>query len=331
MKYAFNKTIFRRFVALALAMAVCVFAANAQSSGDKLYNQGLKLQKTMTVAAQNQAIAKFQSAKKLYDSQAKKAQCDNAISVSRNIISSLKSSPNPKPRNNYGGGAPRQEAQPEKPKATLSLSNTTFNLGQAGDSMEVIVTTNQPEWSVDAVTNSDGSGFVEVQKVDANTFRVKVPFNGESAARTQYVQVSAGDASERLTVSQAGREIVLKADKTAVEAKKKGDKKKITVSCNSGEEYADNYNQNWHVLQCPEWITVAPKEQNGTKKQAEKMLNKGLKFIGLGGAGDGVDEDIYKCEVELIIDPISSGSSRKGEVILESGYKQFKISVNQYK
>lgn len=329
MKYAFNKTVFRRFVALALAMAVCVFAANAQSSGDKLYNQGLKLQKTMTVAAQNQAIAKFQSAKKLYDSQAKKAQCDNAISVSRNIISSLKSSPNPKPRNNYGGGTPRQEAQPEKPKATLSLSNTIFNLGQAGDSMEVIVTTNQPEWSVDAVTNSDGSGFVEVQKVDENTFRVEVPFNGESAPRTQYVQVSAGDASERLTVSQAGREIVLKADKTAVEAKKKGDKKKITVSCNSGEKYADNYNQNWHVLQCPEWITVAPKEQkNNLLSKAKKWgKDQAEKY----GFAEGEDDSIVQIEVELIIDPISSGSSRKGEVILESGYKQFKISVNQYK
>ena len=73
-----------------LITLVCVFVLSAsvmfaQSSGDKLYNQGLALQKTMTVAAQNQAISKFSSAKKLYDSKAKKAQCDQAISVRQSV------------------------------------------------------------------------------------------------------------------------------------------------------------------------------------------------------------------------------------------------------
>ena len=61
----------------------------AQNSGDRLYSQGLELQKRQTVQAQKSAIAKFQSAKKLYDSAAKKKQCDDAITVSNNIIKTI--------------------------------------------------------------------------------------------------------------------------------------------------------------------------------------------------------------------------------------------------
>ena len=61
----------------------------AQNSGDRLYSQGLELQKKQTVQAQKSAIAKFQSAKKLYDSAAKKKQCDDAIAVSNNIIKTI--------------------------------------------------------------------------------------------------------------------------------------------------------------------------------------------------------------------------------------------------
>lgn len=73
---------------------MCSLAVVAQtSSGDKLYNQGLELQKTMTVQSQNAAIGKFTSAKKLYDSQTKKNQCDQAIAVSRRIIKTLQPDP----------------------------------------------------------------------------------------------------------------------------------------------------------------------------------------------------------------------------------------------
>ena len=95
----------KKFLSLLIAILFSTTLMFAQSSGDKLYNQGLQLQKTMTIQSQNQAISKFNSAKKLYDSAAKKAQCDQAISVSRNIIAKL----------GGGGGSPRPGGGGNKP------------------------------------------------------------------------------------------------------------------------------------------------------------------------------------------------------------------------
>ena len=94
MKY-FLKHIFI-FVLLGIVNPV-----NAQTSGDRLYSQGLELQKKQTIQSQKSAIAKFQSAKKLYDSAAKKKQCDDAIAVSNNIIKTI--STNKGPRGNSQG------------------------------------------------------------------------------------------------------------------------------------------------------------------------------------------------------------------------------------
>ena len=81
----------RIFIKIIIICVMLGFAGTtvAQSSGDKLYSQGLELQKKQTVQSQKSAIAKFQSAKKLYDSAAKKKLCDDAIAVSNNIIKSI--------------------------------------------------------------------------------------------------------------------------------------------------------------------------------------------------------------------------------------------------
>ena len=76
-------------ILIVFAMLIVANPLMAQTSGDKLYSQGLELQKKQTVQSQKAAIAKFQSAKKLYDSAVKKKQCDDAIAVSNNIIKGL--------------------------------------------------------------------------------------------------------------------------------------------------------------------------------------------------------------------------------------------------
>lgn len=311
----------RRLLALAACVILCIGIAGAQSKGDKYYNEGLAKQKVMTVESQNQAIAKFNSAKKIYDSAAKKKQCDDAISVSRGIIKSL-SAPKGSAPKQQTPRAPKESKREEapKPQATLSLSNSNFYLSQPSTQVEVTVTTNQPRWDVDAVANSDGSGFLKVKKINDDTFRIDVPYNNDAEARVQYVQVTAGDAKERVCVSQSGREIILRADKTIVEAKKKGDKKTLNIYSNGSQSYNDNYGYNWRVLECPSWITIAPKEVK------YNISEKDLKSIGLR-ASDA--SGLTKCVVEIIVDPY--GATRKGDIILECGYKQFKISVNQYK
>ena len=66
----------------------------AQSSCDKLFADGVKLQQTMTIAAQNRAIAMFEKAKVCYDSNERKNICDQQIKTSLTIIKNLKSSSN---------------------------------------------------------------------------------------------------------------------------------------------------------------------------------------------------------------------------------------------
>lgn len=330
------KQMIKRIAGLICAIAFCVFAVNAQASGDKLYNQGLALQKTMTVAAQNQAISKFQSAKKLYDSQAKKNQCDAAISVSRGIISNLKSGGNGggggKNTGGKGGGKQHQEKVKDSgPAPTLSLSNQRLHLGQEAGQMDVTVTTNQKEWSVAPVANSDGSSFINVEKVGENSFRVTVPFNGKSSPRTQYVQVSAGTATAKFEVSQAGREIELYASKNAINCGKKGGGKKVDIYCNADEAYPDNYNENWKVAECPDWVSIVP-EVRQDKTELGRIVDKGMGAVtGLFGKNKGEeDPTMIKSTVSIEFDKMPGNiSNRKGEIVFESGYKQYRMVVTQ--
>lgn len=101
------------------------FSQNAQA--DKLYSEGLSLQKIMTVKSQKAAIAKFTSAKKLYDSAANKKKCDNAISKSKRIIKELENEKPQPPRPPHGGGEKPPTSTPQT--NTGSLSYGTWNGG----------------------------------------------------------------------------------------------------------------------------------------------------------------------------------------------------------
>ena len=59
---------------------------NAQSACDKLLDEAIRLQQTISINSQNQAIAKLKKAKACYDAADKQSLCQNQIYVSQNII-----------------------------------------------------------------------------------------------------------------------------------------------------------------------------------------------------------------------------------------------------
>lgn len=306
-------------------MFFAVFGVYAQSSGDKLYNQGLQLQKTMTIAAQNSAIAKFTSAKKLYDSAAKKAQCDQAIGVSRNIISTIK-----------GGGSGKSsktqktvEVVEVKVEPKLNVNPSEFSVDLTSKTLNVNVDTNLEDWTVSPISNSDGSSFLKVNKLGANSFEITMPQNPSSIIREQKVLVSAGDLTREVTVRQEGKPIDLSVSKNYIEFPKKGGEKKIDVLCNSDYEYANNSNFNWEVESAPDWIIVAsePKKTGGLGG----LLQKGKDLVS-GTNNRDTDESMQKFTLKLTAKPHSPASAerttgRKGEIVLKSGDKRVTVSL----
>lgn len=114
--------IFLLLVFVAMSANVC-----AQSAADKLFNEGIKLQKTRTEASQNAAIKKFKAAKISYDSAAKKKSCDTQISKCNKIIEELKPTP--------------------KVKLSLSTSRVEFK-SRPRRGQEVEVYCNFKDWTI---------------------------------------------------------------------------------------------------------------------------------------------------------------------------------------
>lgn len=323
-----------RLITLVCTLIFSAAALFAQSSGDRLYNQGLQLQKTMTIQAQNSAISKFSSAKKLYDSAAKKSQCDQAISVSRNIISSLKGG--------KGGGGVGQArgsrgsrhnepVQKEEVKPTLSVTNSEFNVDLSSRTLNVGVNTNQPEWNVNTVACEDGTSFLTVNKNGSNGIDISVTSNSTSMIRTQKVVVTAGNLTREIAVTQTGRPIDLDANTKIFEFKEKGGKKKLNILCNSDYKYAENSDENWYIESQPSWVKIVLNEKRD-KSKVEELGSKVTDFF--KGKSKDDDPNMVKTSITLSCDHLVPGTieahnGRKGEVIIRSGDKTVTLYVTQ--
>lgn len=328
------KSIARRALMLVAAFIFAVSAAFAQSSGDKLYNQGLQLQKTMTVAAQNSAIAKFNSAKKLYDSAAKKAQCDQAISVSRNIIKSLGSGGGKTPRPVRG----QTQTEIVKIEPTLTVDNSSFEVDLDPHTLSVNVTTNQDSWDVAAAACEDGSSFLKVNKLGSGKFEIKMDANNATKIREQKVIVSSPSGLTReVLVKQEGRRINLEAKDKIFDFKDKGGKKDTEVSCNSDYAYTENGDRNWYVESKPDWVQFVvnqKKKKSLFGKLGDKIKEKGEQLLGGDTSAEAPDESMVTSSVTIKADPIKPGSieavnGRKGQIVVRSGDKTITIYVNQ--
>lgn len=321
----------KKFLSFLLTLIFTTGIMFAQSSGDKLYNQGLQLQKTMTIQAQNSAISKFNSAKKLYDSAAKKAQCDQAISVSRSIIANLKGGGGGGKNNRNGGNSAQTHIQEEVRVAPkLEVSNSQFDLDLIGKTLTVNVNTNQDNWSVSPILTSYGSSFISVNKTGDSAFDIIVPQNYSAQSREQKVMVTAGDITKYVTVTQTGRHVDIDANKKTLKFKEKGGDQKIDVSCNSDISYEDNYNENWYIESKPSWIIVTINEKR-EKGFFSKMLDKGEELI-KGKKSD--DATMVKSSITVTCAHLQPGTAeaftgRKGEIVLRSGDTILTIYVSQ--
>lgn len=143
---------------LSLLLICLSVTVKAQSAGDRLFAQGQKFQMTQTINAQKQAIAKFEAAKKAYDSATKKQMCDNQIAIcNSNIktISNAKKSQTNKPKEkeekeNEGNGNIYYEPAPEMipVKLYFSVSSVEFKAKtKKNDIFKVVVNCNYDNWT----------------------------------------------------------------------------------------------------------------------------------------------------------------------------------------
>lgn len=321
-------------ITLALCLPTVVLA---QSSGDKLYNEGLALQKTQTIQAQKGAIAKFSSAKKLYDSAAKKKQCDNAIAVSQNIIATLSKG--------GGGGAAvggkgrnakgqKQTKEPVAPAKHLSLSHTSLTMDKDGQSGLVNVDTNDGTWIVEAIGDGSGEVFATVRKKSDTQFEVTCSNNPSTSVRKQTIIVKTQSQEKRLTVTQEGKPVMLSVEKTLVEFKLKGGDKTIDVYCNSDETINGNNMQNWRVIEKPEWCEVLF-EVKKEKGKALQLLDKGVDFV-TSKSKVADDPSMKTTCMKIVVMGLAKNSPEaatglKGEIIIGAGQQRAKVMVIQKK
>lgn len=324
----------RRLILL-LTIIFSTLVASAQSTADKLYNEGLKFQQTMTVQAQNNAIAKFRKAKIAYDSADKKAKCDAAIKVSQGILNQLKSGGGggvkpPKPGSNTDNN---QGSRPVV-TPTLELSCKQFEVSSDYTVLNVTVTTNQSSWEA-TTTSASGSGsrFLTVKKTGDNTFEIIVPANQSNTFRVETVTVTAGNLAEGVYVKQEGAPVNLFADPGSLEFKSKGGDKKLSIYCDADLRYPENANNNWYIVSKPAWISISVEvEKSGgllqnVKKKANELKDKAGKLL-KGSSSSGSElEGTVKLKVKA--DKNGYPASRKGTIVIMSGQTVLNIEVSQ--
>ncbi|MDO5526029.1 MAG: BACON domain-containing protein [Prevotella sp.] len=142
---------------LSLLFVCFSVAVNAQSAGDRLFAQGQKFQMTQTVKAQRQAIAKFEAAKKAYDSAAKKQMCDNQIAICNSNIKTIANTkktyakkPKEKEEKTEGSGKMSFEPAPDMTPVELyfSISSVEFKAkAKKNDIFKVVVNCNYDDWT----------------------------------------------------------------------------------------------------------------------------------------------------------------------------------------
>lgn len=317
-----------RIIASLIMMLIGSLAVSAQTSGDKLYNQGLQFQKTLTIKSQRNAIAKFTSAKKLYDSQTKKAQCDQAIAVSRNIIAQISSG------GKVSDTGLRGEGASEKKEQALNISPNDFAIDCHPKTLTVTVAAiNIDDWTALPVSNADGTSFLTVKKGDG-VVTIECDRNENTAPREQTVVVSGGNRRCEVKVSQAGVPVQFSASKPMLEFGRNGGKKDIDLFTNSTTNYEENNNLTWKIVSKPEWVNVVV-ETGQPKKKLGGLLGKAKKLGEniLHGEGSG-NEAGPTSTIVVNADKTAKGSyeynnGRKGELVLASDDQTITILIVQ--
>lgn len=309
-------------LAIMIVAPAALAAQGGKSSGDRLYNQGVELQKKQTVKAQRQAIEKFRSAKRLYDSAANKKKCDDAIVVSNNIIKGLTD-------DTPHATTTTAPAKPSAARETLVLSSERLQTDAEERTVTVTVRTQEPKWIVSPVANEGGESFVTVTAhPESQSFDVYCPANGSTQKRSQYVKVAAGNLMKTLWIEQSGKPTTLGISKAVVTFTSAGGSKSVEVYSNSSETEEDNNNRNWSVYYKPSWVNVV-----GEEKKEDGFLRKlGGKLKKLVEKESTVvaDSTVVTSVMKIVVSSKPYGTqARSGEVMIKSGDQQAKIIVQQ--
>lgn len=179
----------------------------AQSSCDKLFEAGVRLQQTMTISAQQNAIYQFEKAKVCYDAETKKSICDQQIKVCRNMIRSLKAAEQEKEVNDSINNVQVKKAIDtvlvQKPIAVDETVKLTFSPGhltfkpQKGEFRKVKVKSNVEDWEANDVPD-----WVTVSRNDENELIVESTENTEDSERAGVIKIMARGKEFSLVITQ---------------------------------------------------------------------------------------------------------------------------------
>lgn len=191
-----------------LMMCVISLSVYAQSSCDKLFANGVKLQQTMTISSQKKAISFFEKAKACYDSQAKKDLCDEQIKSCRNIIAQISKTKEEEDKKKEIENTPKEKEEPVKElkpqkeevkrDVQLSLEETYVKFKGKGDEFKKVkVKCNYPDWKV-----TEQPSWTNCSRNDNNEIVIEVERNPDKEERSGILRVECGDKIVTLTIIQ---------------------------------------------------------------------------------------------------------------------------------
>lgn len=178
----------------------------AQSSCDKLFSEGSKLQQTMTINAQYKAIKMFEKAKICYDSKERKNICDQQIKTCRTIIYNLqqseKESEEPsqqtqetKPTKTT---APQQQVKNERKDVVLVIEESQLKFKAAGGEFKKVkVRCNYDDWEV-----CEKPEWVMYSRNSENELVIEVTENDSEEERAGVVRIKCGNVEKSLVINQ---------------------------------------------------------------------------------------------------------------------------------
>ena len=196
-----------------VCLLLCATNMMGQTSrGDKLFLEGQKLQKTMTLSSQNAAIKKFNQAKVAYTSTDKKSMCDNQISICNENIKRMKQ---PKPVKKDEEPKPEEKDSVVKEpvvqkrtdvELTLSTERLDFKSNPKGSTQSVKVNCNYDDWYVASKPDWVSIYITE----DRKKFSVEVEENDTDDPRSGVVAIQCEDKIVNLVINQNKRTLFKK-------------------------------------------------------------------------------------------------------------------------
>lgn len=119
-----------RIVSIIVMLTAFHVNVKAQTAADRLFLEGKKLARVMTIKSQNAAIKKFEGAKGKYIRADNKKLCDKEISNCKKNIEKIKPRPKPKPKpkpSPVDSVVADSVAMPASDDVSLVLSKTTLD------------------------------------------------------------------------------------------------------------------------------------------------------------------------------------------------------------